>query len=479
METNTLQKTSGTFIAVKDDLRLDPEISLRTNFIAEGVEGAGVTISDELKCSGDIATSTVPSVNSAVSDLEIRTQYISVDENETSFSSNVQVDIGKTLFTDTIGSTTGGVQRVAVIGQGISLAGEVVAQGSVSCSDVSTATSLSLSDDISDLQSLKLSRNGTQAMNGNLNMGGFSVTNATDVLTTLLKTNQIRPNDDVDPDNISVIVPTINYNVSFANFNGRPDEEIEQRYTRQGSNWGTIGTDADSFFLSNFGNTAVDIALRGTGGRQLRIVDDESKIQLTGLDLDMDNNQILNCPSINGIQPSGGLYSESSGFTILAANLAETDLLGQGSSAGSLSIPANGFQPLSMYSFKASGQLSGGANDAFTLRAKTTTDIPSTVLLGEIAVELNDNGIVGLWWDIAIDFSIRTTGIAGVAVIVLSGVFRYTNNSDVVKSFGRNIVLSSGFDTTVSNALSLSFQNDATNPLTSFRIDQASFTKWF
>lgn len=201
---------------------------------------------------------------------------------------------------------------------------------------------------------------------------------------------------------------------------------------------------------------------------------------LLGGNLDFANTySLLRCPTINGIQPSGGLYSESSGFVVLAANLAETDLLGQGASAGSLSVPANGFDALSMYSFKASGVLSGGANDLFTLRAKTVTGIPSTVLLGSIAVQLGDNGLVDRWWDISIDFSIRTTGVAGVAVVVLTGAFRYTNNNDVVSTFGRTFVVSSGFDTTTSNALALTFQNDATNPLTSFRIDQASFTKWF
>lgn len=35
------------------------------------------------------------------------------------------------------------------------------------------------------------------------------------------------------------------------------------------------------------------------------------------------------------------------------------------------------------------------------------------------------------------------------------------------------------FDYNKDNTLQLTFQNDATDPLTSFRIDQASFTKWY
>ena len=193
--------------------------------------------------------------------------------------------------------------------------------------------------------------------------------------------------------------------------------------------------------------------------------------------LNLNGNSIIGLDTINGLQAGGGLYSESSGFS--TASTTEINLLGQGASSGSLSVPANTFTSLSMFSFKASGVLSGGTNDLFTIRARTNTDIPSNVILGEIMVSLQDNGLVNVAWDIMIDFTIRTIGVAGVAELVLSGAFRYTNNNDVVRTFLRTIVLNTGFDTTASNELELTFQNDAIDPLTNFRIDQASFTKWF
>ena len=195
-------------------------------------------------------------------------------------------------------------------------------------------------------------------------------------------------------------------------------------------------------------------------------------------DLDFQNiYNLKNISLINNIQPSGGLYSESSGFS--TASTTEIDILGQGANSGSLSIPANNFIALSVYSFKASGVLSGGTNDEFRLLAKTQTDIPTTILLGEIQPIIQDNGLVNVPWDIMIDFTIRATGIAGVASLVLSGAFRYNNNNDVVRTFLRTVVLTTDFDTTVANTLQLTFQNDAINPLTNFRIDQAAFSKWF
>ena len=120
---------------------------------------------------------------------------------------------------------------------------------------------------------------------------------------------------------------------------------------------------------------------------------------LINSDLDFQNTYNLkNIQLINNIQPSGGLYSESSGFTILATNTVETNLLGQGASSGSLTVPSGGFTALSMYSFKASGKLSGGANDTFTLKALSLTGIPTVVELGSIEVQLTDNGLVDKWW---------------------------------------------------------------------------------
>jgi hypothetical protein len=198
----------------------------------------------------------------------------------------------------------------------------------------------------------------------------------------------------------------------------------------------------------------------------------------TNTDLDLNGNNILNVGKIDGIENSGGVYSESSGFS--TASTTEINILAQGANEGSLSIPANTFKALNMYSFKASGVLTGGSNDIFTLRAKTTSPAPALpVILGEIIVQLQDNNLNNVAWDITIDFTIRTIGVSGVASLVLSGAFRYTNNNDVVRTFLRTIVLTSGFDTTIDNTLELTFQNDITDPLTSFRIDQASFTKWY
>ena len=194
---------------------------------------------------------------------------------------------------------------------------------------------------------------------------------------------------------------------------------------------------------------------------------------------DLQVDGAIYCDTINNIRPSGGLYSESSGFNITSANLTETNLLGQGGSSGALAIPANTFTQFDSYSFKASGVLSGGSNDIATLRLKSLVNGTTPVELGSIVIQLTDNGLVDVAWKVEADFNVRTLGGAGVGVLVLNGNFAYTNNNDVVKTYLRTIVNNSVFDTTQSNELQFTYQNDGTNPLINIRIDQASFTKWY
>ena len=221
------------------------------------------------------------------------------------------------------------------------------------------------------------------------------------------------------------------------------------------------------------------IAKQNGGNIELDVQTGGGVVQVKNSNLDMNFNGIINCAFIDGLKPSGGLYSESSGFSIPSTNLTETNLLGQGASSGTLAVPANGFSALDAYSFKCSGVLSGGTNDLFTLRLKSLVNGISAVEFGAIPVTLADNGLVDVPWSVTADFTVRSLGVAGVGVLVLSGNFSYSNNNEVVRIYLRTIIDSTNFDTTLSNELQFTFQNDATNPLTSFRIDQSSFTKWY
>ena len=150
-------------------------------------------------------------------------------------------------------------------------------------------------------------------------------------------------------------------------------------------------------------------------------------------------------------------------------------MLGGVNTSGSLNIPENTFKQLAVYSFKSSGILSGGSNDLFTLRLKSATG----ALFAVLPVTITDNGLAGNWWDLSADFSINTIGTAGVAVLVSTVVFRYINNTNVVSTRAVSNINNTTFDTTISNTLEFSFQNDVTNPLTFLQMNAASFTQWY
>ncbi|NIQ16857.1 MAG: hypothetical protein GTO02_21485, partial [Candidatus Dadabacteria bacterium] len=190
-------------------------------------------------------------------------------------------------------------------------------------------------------------------------------------------------------------------------------------------------------------------------------------------DLDFQNiYKLLNIEDINGIRPSGGLYSESSLTSFNQTT--ETNMLGISNFAGTLTVPANTFKLLSVYSLKCSGVLTGGSNDLFTLRLKS-----GSVIFAALPIQLTDNGLVDNWWDLTADFQLNTLGAAGIAVLVTSVVFRYINNTNVVSTRAVNNIENTNFDTTISNTLSFTFQNDVTNPLTSLQMRCASFTQWY
>ena len=251
---------------------------------------------------------------------------------------------------------------------------------------------------------------------------------------------------------------------------------------------------------------AKDVTIGTSDGAKTILIDDSlGEVILNSLNLDMNDNTIQRCLSvdtrelkntddlditlvanldfqnlytlknisdINGIRPSGGLYSQSN--LTQFNQTTETNMLGGVNFGGSLTIPANVFKLLSVYSFKSSGVLTGGTNDLFTLRLKS-----GSAVFAELPVTIGDNALNNVWWDLTADFSINTLGVAGVAVLVTSVVFRYINNTGVVSTRAVSNINNTTFDTTISNTLAFTFQNDVVNPLTFLQMNASSFTQWY
>lgn len=514
LETDALQKTSGTFIAVKDDLRLDPEISLRTNFIAEGVEGSGVTISDELKCSGDIATSTIPSVNNAIENIE---SSLSDKMNRTGDTMSGNLDMGgnsiqgvfqmnvNELNERTLGAgiyTNNTLYTTDVVVTGANkIKVDNIEEASID-GGVNVLSNLHMNDKIID-QVTELKCDSIDSKGGMLSVSFPSNLDTPDVICdnlrekTLLGGVTCKANLNMFGKNINNVlglyIDNIYERTGLLGINIRNDTNFNSKNVSGVSTLSASTVTATFIKASNIQNptpasaifvaspiTLDTVAISGASQITTTTLDTDAINPISGTDvlvnanLDFQNTyNLLNIDSINNIRPSGGLYSQSN--LTQFNQTTETNMLGGTNISGSLTIPANTFKQLSVYAFKSSGTLSGGSNDLFTLRLKSSAG----ALFAELPVTITDNGLAGNWWDLSADFSVNQLGSAGIAVLVSTVVFRYINNTNTVATRAVSNINNTTFDTTVLNTLEFSFQNDVTNPLTFLQMNASSFTQWY
>lgn len=193
-------------------------------------------------------------------------------------------------------------------------------------------------------------------------------------------------------------------------------------------------------------------------------------------DLDLNGNNIIGLTTINGIQASGGVYSNTGGFSFSGIT-AETDILASGTSYGSKNVPANSFKAGDIYTLKIGGQITCANNDTFDIRIVSNFGLPSEAEFSSFTIQI-DGARTNGFFEVEVDFSLRAIGTAGVAIITTNGDFTYYNNTNVQKGFGISNINNTTFNTTINNELSITYAT--TSPgITSFQIDQASLMKFF
>ena len=199
---------------------------------------------------------------------------------------------------------------------------------------------------------------------------------------------------------------------------------------------------------------------------------------------DLQVNGEIFCDTINNIRPSGGVYSESDGYTLAGdGGTLERPILNQGTSYGSLMVPAGGWTPGDTFAFKAGGAITCNNNATFTLRVCSNFTAGGGGLneatFASIDVEV-DGAQSADWWEIEVEFICRAVGGAGVAAISTNGHYSYFSSTDFQKGYGINNTNSTTFDTTVSNDLQIGFfSNENSTALSAFQVDQVSLTKLY
>jgi hypothetical protein len=159
-----------------------------------------------------------------------------------------------------------------------------------------------------------------------------------------------------------------------------------------------------------------------------------------------------------------GLFSQTGNSIPISATTVESSLIDGG--VGTLSVGANQFQIGDSFRADFGGVISAGNNETLTLRIKTG----SVILLDSGPQELTS--ITEDIWTFTINFTIRNTGVAGVADIVSLGRFSYSKtNNGTVEGFAFNTVNNTTFDTTIDNTLSLTAQWGTNSALNSIYSD--------
>jgi hypothetical protein len=191
--------------------------------------------------------------------------------------------------------------------------------------------------------------------------------------------------------------------------------------------------------------------------------------------MDMKNNNITNVSTINGIQPSGGLSAGLTDSATLTASTAEQSILPL-TFVGNRQVPPNTFQTGDSFSAVLAGSFGSNNGDTLTIRLKGGAT--ATTILSTIVIPLNASS--GAYFEAEIDFTIRATGVAGVAN--LASNFDFTYNQSAGGNFqGERLVAvnSTTFDTTILNQLEITAQFSSANAANTITTILSTLTKTY
>lgn len=179
----------------------------------------------------------------------------------------------------------------------------------------------------------------------------------------------------------------------------------------------------------------------------------------TGINLDLNNNNITNVSTINGIQPSGGLSAGITNSATLSASTLEQSILPI-AFVGSRQVPANTFKQGDSFSAVLAGNFGSNNGDTLTIRLKG--GLLGGVTLATIVIPLNASSAA--FFEAEIDFTIRNIGGAGTAILATN--FDFTYNQSAGGNFqGQRLVElnNTTFSTTILNEFEVTGQFSSAN----------------
>jgi hypothetical protein len=173
------------------------------------------------------------------------------------------------------------------------------------------------------------------------------------------------------------------------------------------------------------------------------------------------NNSLVNISKSTPPTTAYGLFAQIADSVPVQATTNELSLIGSG--LGTLSVPANRFKVGDAFLVIMTGEIGAQNNNTLTIRIKTDSIVLSTSGAIPMVNATNRN------FKLEVFFTVRALGVSGVASIASGGSFFYTGNASTqMQGSNYSSVLTSGFDTTISNTLDITAQwstNNAANQI--------------
>lgn len=161
---------------------------------------------------------------------------------------------------------------------------------------------------------------------------------------------------------------------------------------------------------------------------------------------------------IKGIQTilSGGLYSQTGNSVTVSGTTSETTIIGNGS--GTLSVPASGFSVGDSFTVKMFGNVGAKNGNTLTIKIKS-----GSIILGTTGA-INMPSVTNSYFSLDVGFTIRSIGATGIASIISSGFFSFTQNaSGSLEAASFSTLNNTTFDTTIPNTLNITAEFSTTN----------------
>lgn len=162
---------------------------------------------------------------------------------------------------------------------------------------------------------------------------------------------------------------------------------------------------------------------------------------------------------VNGLALPAIAFSQTASASN-SANTNEVNTFGTG--VGSLTVPANYFEAGSSGTFEFSGTSSAVGGETLTLRLYAGAT--GTVLIGSVAIVVPASTTKGFFCSFS--FTVRASGIAGVASISTVAEYAQSRNADLVRSCSDGgTINTTTFATTTANQFRLTSQYSAATAL--------------